>query len=84
MEIELYFDDEGYVCFDDKDYTNQTGPGIVWTVHHHGWDAIVNDDKYDVLLETGEIVQPDDADIKEARAAYEKIYPREVDERRPV
>lgn len=59
--MELYVDDDGYVCFMDGE--------VYWTLHYGGWEAFLPN-KYSPCLSTGEITFPTDDELAEAQKSW--------------
>lgn len=72
---ELFTDSEAYVCFYDR--SGFEGPGLIWTLHHDGWVALVSNVSYAHLYCTGWYTFPTDDERGEAAKAYEKWMKRE-------
>ena len=61
--MDLYVDDDGYICFLDGE--------ILWTLHHDGWEAFLPG-KDEPCFCTGDVTFPTNKDLREARAIYEE------------
>ena len=61
--MELYIDDDGYVCFKDG--------GIFWALHYNGWEAFLPDED-EPCYGTDEHTFPTDDDLAEAYKLYEE------------
>ncbi len=61
--MELYVDDDGYVCFRDGE--------VFWTLHHNGWEAFLPN-KIDPCYTTNDVTFPSDDDLGEAMWKYEE------------
>lgn len=74
-QLELYVDDDGYVCF--KDFEGLEPPGIWWTLHWGGWEAYVDhpNEENPVYMKGG-VEFPTDDELGEAAEAYEEEIKR--------
>ena len=59
--MELYVDDDGYVCFRDEN--------VFWTLHHNGWEAFLPN-KIDPCYSTNDVTFPSYDDLGEAMWKY--------------
>ena len=60
--MNLYTDDDGYICFADGD--------IFWTLHSNGWEAFMPG-KLPPFYGTGNYTFPTDDELAEAYKMYE-------------